>query len=116
MRICKEFYFDAAHMLPDYDGKCARLHGHTYKLEVVVGGKVKSDGMVMDFSIVKKVVNEMVIEKLDHSYLNDVFKNPTAEAMAVWIFDEIKRGIPGIVSVKLWEGQHSWVEYDGKSV
>ncbi len=116
MMICKEFYFDAAHLLPDYNGKCAKLHGHTYKLEVVVGGGVKSDGMVMDFSIVKTVVNERVIEKLDHSDLNDQFQNPTAEAMVVWIFDEIKKGIPGLVSVKLWEGQHSWVEYDGKSM
>lgn len=116
MRICKEFYFDAAHLLPDYDGKCARLHGHTYKLEVVMDGKLKNDGMVMDFSIVKRVVTERVIEKLDHSYLNDIFNNPTAEALAVWIFDEVKKGIPGLVSVKLWEGQHSWVEYDGKSV
>lgn len=114
MKICREFYFDAAHFLPDYDGKCAKLHGHTYKLEVVVGGRVKNGGMIMDFSIVKMVVNENVIDKLDHSSLNERFLNPTAEAIAVWIFGELKKGIPGLVSVKLWEGQHSWAEYDGK--
>ncbi|MFH1126677.1 MAG: 6-carboxytetrahydropterin synthase QueD [archaeon] len=115
MRLCREFYFDAAHRLPDYDGKCANLHGHTYKLEVVVSGNVKKkSGMVVDFCDIKKAVNEAVIERLDHANLNDIFSNPTAENMAVWIFDEIRKKLPELFSVKLWEGQHSWVEYHGE--
>ncbi len=114
MRICREFYFDAAHFLSGYDGKCANLHGHTYKLEVVVSGKVGKSGMVVDFSHVKKVVNRVVVDKLDHANLNDVFSNPTAENMVVWIFDEVKKELPALCCVRLWEGVHSWVEYDGK--
>lgn len=114
MIICREFYFDAAHLLPDYEGKCANLHGHTYKLEVVVSGNVRDNGMVIDFGDLKKIVNRAVIAELDHVNLNDVFDNPTAENIVVWIFDSLVKELPGIVRVKLWEGRHAWVEYDGK--
>lgn len=114
MNICSEFYFDAAHLLPNYDGRCANLHGHTYKLEVVVSGSVGKNGMVIDFGDLKKIVNKTVIDKLDHTNLNDMFDNPTAENIVVWIFDSVFKELSGLVSVKLWEGRHAWVEYDGK--
>jgi len=79
MRVCKVFSFDAAHRLPNYEGKCANLHGHRWVLEVEVSGRVGEDGMVVDFAKLKKTVNELVIDKLDHSYLNDIVENPTCE-------------------------------------
>jgi len=109
MKLGRTFYFDSAHFLPDYNGKCKRLHGHTYKLEVVIESEVGSDGMVMDFDEVKKIVNSEIIEKLDHRNLNDIFENPTVENIADWIFKELKNKIP-IFSVKLWEGKDKWVE------
>jgi 6-pyruvoyltetrahydropterin/6-carboxytetrahydropterin synthase len=109
MKVAREFYFDAAHYLPDYKGKCERMHGHTYKLEVVVDGKQGKGGMVLDFNELKKVVNERVIEKLDHADLNEMFPTPTAENIAAWIFSELKAELK-LSSVKLWEGEGKWVE------
>ncbi|HDM22763.1 MAG TPA: 6-carboxytetrahydropterin synthase, partial [Methanomicrobia archaeon] len=65
----KQSFFDAAHRIPDHSGKCKNLHGHTYKLIVTMEGEVK-DGMVIDFEDMKNIVDP-VIEKYDHSYLND---------------------------------------------
>ena len=109
MKVGRVFYFDAAHYLPSYKGKCERLHGHTYKLEVVVKGDIRKDGMLMDFNELKEVVNSSILDLLDHSNLNDLFENPTAENIASWILNELKKEIP-VYSVKLWEGHGKWVE------
>lgn len=108
MRVGREFYFDASHFLPDYRGKCERVHGHTYRLDVTVKGKLKR-GMVMDFEDLKKVVERRVLNKLDHKNLNDLFENPTAENIAEWIFNELKKGLK-VDSIRLWEGMGKWVE------
>jgi len=109
MRLCREFYFDAAHYIPHYIGKCEKLHGHTYKLEVVIEGNVKKDGMVVDFAKMKEIVETSVIEKLDHQALNELFENPTAEHILEWISLQLKTKIP-LSSIRLWEGQGKWVE------
>ena len=109
MRVCREFYFDSAHYLPDYDGKCESLHGHTYKLEVTIEGKIGRDGMVLDFNKVKGVVKAEVLCKLDHVPLNDVIDNPTAENTVEWIWKRLEKKLP-LYSVKLWEGEGKWVE------
>ena len=83
--ICKKFKFDAAHHLPDYQGKCHNIHGHTFHMEVEVSGKVQEEGsetgMIIDFSNLKTIVNETVIDLVDHTDLNNQFRNPTAENM-----------------------------------
>ncbi|MFH1101078.1 MAG: 6-carboxytetrahydropterin synthase QueD [Methanobacteriota archaeon] len=109
MKIGKEFYFDAAHHLPHHQGKCKNLHGHTYKLEVVVEDKVKKDGMVIDFAVLKTVVQSEVLEKLDHQELNSVMDNPTAENIVSWIVERLQDKLP-LHSIKLWEGEGKWVE------
>ena len=109
MRLCREFYFDAAHYIPDYKGKCEQLHGHTYKLEVVIKGDVQDDGMVVDFVKMKEIVETSVIEKLDHHALNEIFDNPTAEHILEWISTQLKDKLP-LSSLRLWEGQGKWVE------
>ena len=111
MRLCREFYFDAAHYIPDYKGKCEQLHGHTYKLEVVIKGDVQDDGMVVDFVKMKEIVETSVIEKLDHHALNEIFDNPTAEHILEWISTQLKGKIP-VSSIRLWEGQGKWVEIE----
>ena len=113
MKICREFTFDAAHPLENYKGKCEQLHGHTYKLEVVVEGEVKKNGMVMDFAQLKKIVEKQIIEKLDHSNLNNHTPNPTAEKIAEWIYTRLKKDIP-LRSIKLWEGEGKWVKIERK--
>lgn len=109
MRLCREFYFDAAHYIPHYKGKCEKLHGHTYKLEVVIEGAIKKDGMVVDFAKIKEIVETTVIEKLDHLALNELFENPTAEHILEWISVQLKEKLP-VYSLRLWEGHGKWVE------
>lgn len=97
MRVCKIFRFDAAHYLPEYDGKCKNMHGHGWRLEVELEGNVEADGMVLDFSELKRVVNHLVIDHLDHRLLNDVIVNPTCENLLIWIAEVL---CPKVVDYK----------------
>jgi len=102
--ITKFFEFEAAHKLPKYDGKCQNLHGHSYKLEVSVKILTKSlaRGIGIDTSMIKLVVEENVINKLDHSLLNDTIEDPTMENICLWIQKELKEALP-LCKLRLWE-------------
>ena len=90
MLVTKEFTFDSAHNIPDYEGKCERLHGHTYRLRVTVEAPVDPDsGIAVDFCEVSDLVKSEVIEVLDHTYLNETVPVSTAENVAVWIWRRI---------------------------
>ncbi len=95
MELVVNHSFEAAHRLPKHTGKCARLHGHSYRIRVVLKGEILESGMVIDFQEVKDA-----IDQLDHQYLNDFMENPTAENTAQWVLERI----PGAVTVRLWEG------------
>jgi len=116
VNVCKTFNFDAAHKLPDYEGKCRNLHGHTYKLEVEVRGEVdRSSGMVIDFTKLSKIVHEWVVDIYDHSYLNNYWKNPTAEVMLLSIWNELVAKTLDFEGAKLsrlrlWETPTSYAE------
>lgn len=115
LSVTKGFHFEASHSLPDYDGACQRLHGHSYKMQVTVSGCVDNNtGMIVDFNILKSVVNKEVVDKYDHQHLNDFFPNPTAENMVWHIFKQLDRvfnkmGLT-LDSVKLWETASSFAE------
>ena len=113
MEITKEFTFDSAHQLNWHQGKCKNLHGHTYKLRVTVKGEIKQNGIIIDFGELKKIVNESVIEQLDHKFLNDIIDNPTAENLIVWIWDQLKSKL-NLSEIRLWETPTSYVTYKGK--
>ncbi len=81
--ISKDYKFEAAHKLPGIE-KCKNLHGHSYIFTVTLQGD-KTNGMVMDYNILKPIVKEAVVDKLDHTYLNDIIEFPTAENIAEWI-------------------------------
>lgn len=89
--VTKEFTFDAAHHLHMYEGKCKSLHGHTYKLQITVSGFVNEIGICVDFTDIKKMYEEVVKDRLDHRYLNEVLPlmNTTAENMIVWIWEQL---------------------------
>src|SRR6056297_2558874 len=89
MLITKTFKFDAAHNLIKYHGKCERLHGHTYRLDVTVEGVMDEEQMVIDFLELKQIVKTNVLDVLDHSYINDYIQQPTAESIAVWVWDRL---------------------------
>ncbi|MDO8524846.1 MAG: 6-carboxytetrahydropterin synthase QueD [bacterium] len=108
MILTKNFSFDSAHRLENHKGKCKNLHGHTYLLEVSVAGKINNKtGMIIDFGILKEVVNNLIIDKLDHHYLNDIIDNPTAENIIRWIWNilckTLKKQGAGLFMLKLWE-------------
>lgn len=91
--VSKEFTFDSAHHLHCYEGKCQSLHGHTYKPQVVMRGKVDERGITIDFADIKRIAKERVIDRLDHRYLNEVLPpmNTTAENMVVWMYGDWRR-------------------------
>jgi 6-pyruvoyltetrahydropterin/6-carboxytetrahydropterin synthase len=118
MILIKEFEFDAAHNLIHYHGKCERLHGHTYKLVVKLDGKPDKEGMIIDFIELKKIVNLEVIEKLDHTYINDLIKQPSAENIAVWVWnaliEKVKRDNCKLIEIEVWETKTSGIIYRGE--
>ena len=118
MIVLKEFEFDAAHYLPSYNGKCERLHGHTYKLVVKVEGRPDAEGMVLDFTLLKQVVTESVLRRLDHVLLNDVLPNPSAECIAIWVWEQLARPLQGenhrLCEVQVWETRTSGCIYNGE--
>lgn len=117
MIIIKEFDFDAAHYLPEYNGKCERLHGHTYKLVVKVAGTPDAEGMVIDFVKLKKLVQVEVLAKLDHTCINDLIKVPSAENIAVWVWDKLAPLLASdryrLFEVEVWETRTSGCVYRG---
>jgi 6-pyruvoyltetrahydropterin/6-carboxytetrahydropterin synthase len=115
MILKKQFTFDAAHNLVRYHGKCERLHGHTYRMSVAVKGTPDDEGMVVDFLEVKRIVNEEVVSKFDHAYLNDMFEQPSAENVARFVFERLDPLIRGenyaLHEVELWESPSSSVVF-----
>ncbi|WAX71809.1 6-carboxytetrahydropterin synthase QueD [Gallibacterium anatis] len=138
LKVAKEFSFDMAHLLDGHDGKCKNLHGHTYKLQVIVSGETENSGakkgMVIDFADLKKVVNDLIISPMDHAFIYDqssereikiaqllqqlnskTFALPmrsTAENLAQFIFQRLKENVGfHLHSVRLWETPTSFAEY-----
>lgn len=115
MRVKVAFDFEAAHKLPHHPGKCRDLHGHSYHLVVSVDRPVSTEsGMAIDFGDLKKVVRAEVVDRLDHTYINDTIDNPTAEVMAAWIWNALREPLPGLAEVELWETRSCAVVYRGE--
>ena len=116
MTICKIFRFDSAHWLPNYQGKCANLHGHSWTLEVEIAGPIDPfTGMVMDFASLKEIVKDQVLEKLDHTCLNELVKNPTCENILKWALAKLETRLKyddklKLKRLRLWETPDSYAE------
>jgi 6-pyruvoyltetrahydropterin/6-carboxytetrahydropterin synthase len=118
MQIHKSFRFEAAHRLPHVpEGhKCARLHGHSFRVEVHVAGELDPRlGWVMDFAELKAAAKP-VIEQLDHRYLNEIegLENPTSEVVARWIWERLRPRLPQLVQVVVSETCTSGCSYRGE--
>lgn len=138
IRITKEFRFEGAHALTDYDGKCRHIHGHSYRLFVTLKGRPLHEinhpksGMVLDFSELKNIVNKLIIDPFDHALIlrkdarlveeiMEAYQNvvvvefqPTCENLAVYFAGLIQKNIPEILelqSIKLYETPTSFVEW-----
>ena len=107
MDVFREFQIEAAHRLPHVpEGhKCARLHGHSFRIEVHVSGELaEPEGWVMDFADLRRAF-EPLFEQLDHRCLNDVagLENPTSENLACWIWQRLRPALPGLSKIVVRE-------------
>jgi len=107
VELVKEYKFESAHRLPNVPPghKCARLHGHSFKLEITVVGPVDPHtGWFIDFGVLDDIVGPLVA-RLDHHCLNEIegLENPTSEVLVGWLFSRIKPLLPSLTTVTLWE-------------
>lgn len=117
MEIFKAFTLEAAHRLPNVPAghKCARLHGHSFRVELRVKGQIDPHtGWVMDFADIKAAFQPLY-DQLDHHYLNDIpgLSNPTSEQLAVWIWERLQPGLAGLSEVVVHETCTSGCRYRG---
>ncbi|KKH50149.1 6-carboxytetrahydropterin synthase QueD [Methanosarcina sp. 1.H.A.2.2] len=113
MRLGIIDYIDSAHYLPGH-GKCGRVHGHTYKIEVVVEGEVRDNGMVIDFYDLKKGIKE-TLQEYDHTLLNDLIEFPSSEHLCQQIHSRLLERFGFSLLVRVWEGEGKWCEMDNFS-
>lgn len=107
MELRKTFQFEAAHLLPHLpkSHKCRRLHGHSFKVDIVVTGDLNPKlGWVMDYADITNVFKPLW-EKLDHRYLNELpgLENPTSENIAIWIWNRLKPVLPLLTEIVVAE-------------
>ena len=114
-----ETKFAAAHQLRNYNGKCERLHGHNWKVEVYVAAENLNDiGLAVDFKVLKDTTNELLMV-LEHSFVNDVFPfteiNPSSENIAKWLYDGLSKklndGNLQVSTVRIWESDTASASY-----
>jgi len=119
LEIFKAFTLESAHRLPNVPAghKCARVHGHSFRVELHVSGPVDEHlGWVMDFADVKAAFDPLY-RQLDHHYLNDVpgLENPTSENLAKWIWQRLQPVLPQLSAVVVHETCTSGARYTGEA-
>jgi 6-pyruvoyltetrahydropterin/6-carboxytetrahydropterin synthase len=118
VKLVHEFRFEAAHLLPKVPAghKCARLHGHSFKIEVAIAGPVDEEtGWFIDYGVLFDAWAPLHAE-LDHNYLNDIpgLQNPTSELLARWIWERLTPALPSIARVTVFETCDARCEYEGR--
>lgn len=119
IELVKEFHFEAAHQLPMVppDHKCFRMHGHSYRIEVMAEGEVDPQmGWLVDFGAVSAIVEPILKQELDHRTLNDVpgLENPTAEHLCVWLWKRLQPLVPHLTAITVHETGASRCTYRGR--
>ena len=118
VELRKTFQFEAAHKLPNVpaDHKCARLHGHSFRVEVVVAGECDARlGWLMDYADISDAFKPL-LDRLDHYYLNEItgLENATSENLAKWIWDRLKPKVPLLTEIVVAETCMSRCVYRGQ--
>jgi 6-pyruvoyltetrahydropterin/6-carboxytetrahydropterin synthase len=118
VELRKTFQFEAAHKLPNVpaEHKCARLHGHSFRVEVVVAGACDPRlGWLMDYAEISDAFRPL-LERLDHYYLNEIpgLENATSENLARWIWDRLKPKLPLLTEIVVAETCLSRCVYRGE--
>ena len=117
VRLSKTFRFEAAHHLPTFpEGhKCRRLHGHSFRFDVIVEGDVPPEkGYLIDYGDIKRAADP-IVRRLDHYYLNEIegLLNPTSENLAAWLWQQLKPILPMLSSIVVHETCTSACEFRG---
>lgn len=117
-QLAKQFTFEAAHRLPNHDGLCRRLHGHSWVGHLIVRGNEleqvgAKQGMLIDFHDLSAVIDPIVEQYLDHHYLNETLPldSPTSEEIARWVYQQVKPKLPCLHAVVINETCTSSCEY-----
>jgi len=118
VRLVKTFRFEAAHDLPCFPPghKCRRLHGHSFRFDVIVQGEVDPKiGYLIDYSDIKQICDP-IVKQLDHYYLNDIpgLSISTSEMIAVWLWNKIKPELAMLDEIVVYETCTSACHYRGK--
>ena len=118
MRIHSDFTFEAAHQLRHLPAghKCRRMHGHHYRVRLVVAGAVDPKmGWVCDFATLGHAFKPLW-KRLDHHCLNDLpgLAKPTAENLAMWLWRRLVKPLPGLVEIHVWETEKAGCVYAGE--
>ena len=120
--LSKQFHFEAAHILPYHEGKCARLHGHSWGLTVECAHTRlhttgPQRGMVIDYGSISEAVRPLLEAKLDHWYLNETtgLESPTSEALALWVYTQLKPALPLLRAITITETCTSACRYTEKA-
>jgi 6-pyruvoyltetrahydropterin/6-carboxytetrahydropterin synthase len=108
MRLGITEFIDCAHQLPGHP-KCAPLHGHTYKVEVIIEGQTRPGGMVLDFTDLKAQTRE-VLGRYDHKNWNDFLEFPSVENICELLASQLRDRIPFPMVIRVWEGNGKWAE------
>ena len=120
MEIRKSFTIEAAHRLPNLPPghKCARLHGHSFNIEIAAGGPIDPvKGWIIDYADIKDAF-QPIYDLLDHNYLNDIpgLENPTSEHLALWIWERLKPALHNLTAVIVHETCTTTCEYRGPTL
>jgi 6-pyruvoyltetrahydropterin/6-carboxytetrahydropterin synthase len=123
--VSVQAHYDSAHFLRNYHGKCERLHGHRYVVELALATeRLDQAGIAFDFVDVKRELRELA-ERLDHQNINDIEPftevEPSAENQAKFFFEELKRNLPqpmreAMVYVRVWETPTQWAQYSERGI
>jgi 6-pyruvoyltetrahydropterin/6-carboxytetrahydropterin synthase len=118
IELAREYRFEAAHRLPRLPAahKCARLHGHSFRFEVVLEGEVdERTGFLIDFGDVDTIV-QPVVARLDHFFLNDVegLENPTSEILSAWLWQKLRPELPMLTAITVAETCDARCTYRGR--
>ena len=108
MRLGITEFIDCAHHLPGHP-KCGPLHGHTYKVEVIIEGQTRPGGMVLDFTDLKSQTRE-VLARYDHKNWNDFLEFPSVENICELLAAQLRQRIPFPMVIRVWEGNGKWAE------
>jgi 6-pyruvoyltetrahydropterin/6-carboxytetrahydropterin synthase len=109
MRLRVEDTFDAATSLPGHD-RCEALHGHTYRVEMMVAGEPR-DGVLADFRELRGKLREL-LKDYDHQDLSLKFEYPSCEFICFKLAQDLAKALPGFEMLRIWEGEGKWVEMD----